>query len=157
ASIWVRMNNSAGRFIYEMASGAFGALAFTLPLLLGLLGWRYMRHPERNAETSRAAIGWLALLIGALGLVPIAKGPPLPSAGRAAIRGAGGVVGWAGSAPFVSLLSPWVATPLLGLVALFGVLVITGTPVRRIPDRLIELRTLFGYAHPEDYDDQFDE
>ncbi|HEX6449474.1 MAG TPA: DNA translocase FtsK 4TM domain-containing protein, partial [Trebonia sp.] len=154
ASIWARMNNAAGRFIYDLASGAFGALAFTIPLLLGLLGWRYMRHPERNAEISRAAIGWMALLIGALGLIHIAKGTPYPSAGAAAIRGAGGVIGWAVSAPFVSLLSPWVATPLLGLVALFGVLVITGTPVRRIPDRLIELRVLFGYEHPEaDYDD----
>jgi S-DNA-T family DNA segregation ATPase FtsK/SpoIIIE len=35
------------------------------------------------------------------------------------------------------------------------VLVITGTPVRRIPDRLIELRALFGYEQPEaDYDDE---
>jgi DNA segregation ATPase FtsK/SpoIIIE, S-DNA-T family len=153
ASIWARMNNAAGRFIYDVASGAFGALAFTIPLLLGLLGWRYMRHPERNAENSRAAIGWMALLIGALGLIHIAKGTPYPSAGAAAIRSAGGVIGWAVSAPFVSLLSPWVATPLLGLVALFGVLVITGTPVRRIPDRLMELRVLFGYEHPEAYYD----
>jgi DNA segregation ATPase FtsK/SpoIIIE, S-DNA-T family len=155
AAIWARMNNAAGRVIYEAASGAFGVLAFTIPLLLGLLGWRYMRHPERNAETSRAAIGWLALLIGALGLVHIAKGTPYPSAGAAVIRSAGGVIGWVVSAPLVGLLSPWVATPILGIVALFGVLVITGTPVRRIPDRLMELRTLFGYMNPEDYDDEF--
>jgi S-DNA-T family DNA segregation ATPase FtsK/SpoIIIE len=159
ASIWARMNNAAGKVIYDATSGAFGALAFTIPLLLGLLAWGYMRHPERNAETSRAAIGWMALLAGAVGLVHIAKGTPYPSAGAAAIRTAGGIVGWAVSAPLVSLLSPWVATPLLGLVGLFGVLVITGTPVRRIPDRLAELRMVFGYAPPDDdgeYDDEFD-
>ena len=154
ASIWARMDNGAGRVIYSAASGSFGVLAFIIPILLGLLGYRYMRHPERNAETSRAAIGWLALLVGAVGLVHIAKGTPYPSAGATAIRSAGGVIGWAVSAPLVGLLSPWVATPILGLVGLFGVLVITGTPVRRIPDRLMELRTMFGYAHPEDYDDE---
>ncbi|MBO0802576.1 MAG: DNA translocase FtsK [Nocardiopsaceae bacterium] len=151
ASIWARMDNATGRLIYDAASGAFGALAFTIPLLLGMLGWRYMRHPEGNTEISRAAIGWLALLVGALGLIHIAKGTPYPSSGVPAIRAAGGIIGWAVSAPLVKLLSPWVATPLLGLVALFGVLVITGTPVRRIPERLMELRVLFGY--PRYYDD----
>jgi S-DNA-T family DNA segregation ATPase FtsK/SpoIIIE len=158
AAIWARMPNAAGRVIYDAASGLFGTLAFTVPLLFGLLGWRYMRHPDRNEQTSRAAIGWLALLIGVLGLIHIAKGTPYPSAGANAIRGAGGIIGWAVSAPLVALLTPWVATPILGILALFGVLVITGTPVRRIPDRLLELRTLFGYQPAEEYyDDEYPE
>jgi S-DNA-T family DNA segregation ATPase FtsK/SpoIIIE len=158
ASIWVRMNNAVGRVIYQVATDTMGTLAFSLPILFGLLGWRYMRHPERNAETSRAAIGWVALLVGVLGLIHIAKGTPNPVAGLAPVRGAGGLIGWAVAAPFVNLLTAWVATPLLGLIGLFGVLVITGTPVRRIPERIAELRTLFGYAMPEDYlDDDYDE
>ncbi len=46
------------------------------------------------------------------------------------------------------------ATPLLGLVACFGLLVITGTPVRHVPARLRELSELFGYPsrEPEDLD-----
>jgi DNA segregation ATPase FtsK/SpoIIIE, S-DNA-T family len=159
ASIWARMDNAVGRGLYDVSSGAFGSLAFTIPVLLGLLAWRFMRHPDRNGETSRAAIGWVALLIGVLGLVHIAKGTPSPSDGAVAIRTAGGIIGWAVSAPLVKLLSLWVATPLLGLVALFGVLVITGTPVRQIPDRLRELKSVFGYAPPEDeyeYEDDED-
>jgi len=156
AGVWVRMRNPAGLFIYDVTSGFLGEGAFLVPLLLGLLGWRFMRHPDRNSETSRAAIGWAALLIGVIGLIHIAKGTPHPSAGAPAIRTAGGLVGYGVSAPLVSLLTPWVATPLLGLVACFGVLVITGTPVRQIPARLRELKTTFGYGSGEDYLDNED-
>jgi S-DNA-T family DNA segregation ATPase FtsK/SpoIIIE len=151
AGVWVRMRNPAGRAIYDLASGFVGDGAFMVPILLGLLGWRFMRHPERNSETSRAAIGWVALLIGVLGLLHIAKGTPHPADGAPAIRTAGGLVGYAVSAPLVSVLTVWVATPILGLVACFGLLVITGTPVRQVPARLRELGELFGYpSEPQD-------
>ena len=149
AGVWVRMGNPVGVFVYDLTSGFLGDGAFMVPVLLALLGWRFMRHPELNAETSRAAIGWVALLIGVLGLFSIAKGTPSPSHGAPAIRGAGGLIGYAVSAPLVAGLTPWVATPLLGLVACFGLLVITGTPVRRVPARLRELSVLFGYPSPE--------
>ena len=159
AGVWLRMGNPAGLLIYDLTSDFLGDGAFMVPLLLALLGWRFMRHPERNAETSRAAIGWLALLIGVLGLLSVAKGTPHPSSGAPAIRAAGGLVGYAVSAPLVGVLTSWVATPLLGLVACFGLLVITGTPVRQVPARLRELRELFGYASvdPEDFDEEHGE
>ena len=63
--------------------------------------------------------------------------------------------------PLATGLTPWVATPLLGLVGCYGLLVITGTPVRHVPDRLAGLAELFGYQRPfdEDYDedDDYDE
>ena len=149
AGVWLRMGNPAGRLIYDLTSGFLGDGAFTVPVLLALLGWRFMRHPELNAETSRAVIGWVALLIGVLGLFSIAKGTPNPSHGAPAIRAAGGLIGYAVSAPLVAGLTPWVATPLLGLVACFGLLVITGTPVRHVPARLRELSELFGYPSRE--------
>ncbi|MCL2584425.1 MAG: DNA translocase FtsK 4TM domain-containing protein, partial [Streptosporangiales bacterium] len=156
AAIWARMNNRVFELIYEGASGLFGVLAFTIPLLLGLHGWRYLRHPERNDDISRGAIGWAALMVGALGLIHVAKGTPYPSAGAPAIRSAGGIIGWLVSAPLVALLSPWVAVPVLGILGLFGVLVITGTPLRQVPERLRELRTLFGYTpvYPDEYYDE---
>jgi DNA segregation ATPase FtsK/SpoIIIE, S-DNA-T family len=153
AAVWVRMNNAAGRAVYDLTSGALGEGAFTIPVLLTLLGWRFMRHPDRNSETSRAAIGWVALLIGLLGLIHIAKGTPRPADGVTAIRAAGGLVGYAVSAPLVTGLTVWVATPLLGLVACFGLLVITGTPVRQVPARLRELKVLFGYPSDEGNED----
>jgi DNA segregation ATPase FtsK/SpoIIIE-like protein len=143
ATAWWRIGSPAGRLLADVVRGAFGAGAWTVPVLLTLLAWRLLRHPDRNSDTARVVIGWAALIIGALGLVHIANGTPQPSAGAAAMRGAGGFIGFFASAPLVATVTPWVAAPLLALVAGFGLLVITGTPLHRVPGRLAEL---YGFA-----------
>ena len=140
ATTWVGIGSGLGRLMSAAVTGAFGSLAWTVPLLLALLAWRFLRHPDRNAETGRITIGGAALVIGALGLVHIAHGTPSPSNGADAVRGAGGLIGYAVSAPLVAGLTPWVAAPLLALLCGFGLLVITGTPLHRVPNRLAELR-----------------
>ena len=140
ATTWFHLHNVAGRLMADVFLGAFGSAAWTVPLLLGLLAWRFLRHPERNAQTGRMVIGWTCLLLGGLGLVHIAAGTPQPGAGADAMRAGGGLIGFFVSAPLVAALTPWIAAPLLALVSGFGLLVITGTPVHRVPDRLAELR-----------------
>jgi DNA segregation ATPase FtsK/SpoIIIE, S-DNA-T family len=140
ATIWFQMDNAVGRGMSDLIRGLFGSAAWLLPILLGLLAWRYLRHPERNAQTGRMVIGWTAFMLGALGLIHIAAGTPHPSAGAIAMRSGGGLIGFAVSAPLVAGLTPWAAAPLLALVSGFGLLVITGTPLHRVPDRLTELR-----------------
>jgi S-DNA-T family DNA segregation ATPase FtsK/SpoIIIE len=140
ATTWFRMDNLLGRAMSDVIRGLFGSAAWLLPILLGLLAWRYLRHPERNAQTGRMVIGWTAFMLGALGLIHIAAGTPHPSAGAIAMRSGGGLIGFAVSAPLVAALTPWAAAPLLALVSGFGLLVITGTPLHRVPDRLNELR-----------------
>ncbi len=157
ATTWTRMHNAAALGISGLLHGAFGSAAWLLPLLLGLLAWRYLRHPERNAQTGRMVIGWTALLIGALGLIHIAAGTPHLSAGSAALQSGGGLIGFAVAAPLVAGLTPWFAAPLLALVSGFGLLVITGTPLHKVPDRLSELRNLgqreMGAAPPDAAED----
>ena len=46
---------------------------------------------------------------------------------------AGGVVGYLASAPLVHLVTKWAAAPVLAAVTGFGLLVITGTPLHRVP------------------------
>ena len=140
------MHNVAGRVMTLVVRGAFGSLTWTVPVLLALLGWRFLRHPERNAETGRMVIGWLALIVGALGLLHIAHGTPQPADGSAAMRHAGGLIGFFASAPLVDALTPWVAAPLLALVAGFGILVITATPLHLVPERLAGLLRRPGAA-----------
>jgi S-DNA-T family DNA segregation ATPase FtsK/SpoIIIE len=142
AAIWWGMGTVVGRIVTGAIRGGFGSAAWTVPLLFALLAWRFLRHPDRNSETARVTIGWTALIVGVLGLVHIAHGTPSPSAGEAAIRAAGGLIGYIASAPLVAAITPWFAAPLLALIAGFGVLVITGTPLHRIPDRIAELRGL---------------
>ncbi len=161
ASLWGRMGNTAGRAIQTAATGAFGSLAWVLPVLAVLLAWRFLRHPDRNTETVRASIGWTALLLGAAGLIHMAKGTPRPSDGARAIRMAGGFVGYVMSGPLAAAVTPWAAAALLALLAVYGLLLISGTPVHRIPERLAELRVLFGHgrpqAGPDDDDFEIDE
>ncbi|HEV8276109.1 MAG TPA: DNA translocase FtsK 4TM domain-containing protein [Streptosporangiaceae bacterium] len=142
ATTWWNMGNIASQVMTALVWGAFGSLAWSVPILLLLLAWRFLRHPDRNAETGRLTIGASALLIGALGLVHIAHGTPAPADGADAMRAAGGFIGYAASAPLVAAVTSWVAAPLLALVCGFGLLVITGTPLHRVPDRLAELRGL---------------
>jgi len=148
AGLWFRMPNAAGRSIRTVALGGFGSLAWVIPVLGLLLAWRFLRHPDRNTETIRATIGWTALLLGALGLIHIAKGTPRPSDGARAMHLAGGYIGYAMSAPLSSSVTTWAAVALLTLLALYGILLISGTTVHRIPERLRELREMFGHGEP---------
>jgi DNA segregation ATPase FtsK/SpoIIIE, S-DNA-T family len=122
----------------------FGSGSWTAPILAALLAWRFLRHPDRNADTARMVIGWTALLAAVLGLVHIASGTPGLTAGMPAIRSAGGLMGYVVSAPMVALITKWAAIPMLALVAGFGLLVITGTPLHRVPDRIAELRAFMA-------------
>ena len=142
AVTWGHLGSGLGRLLGHVIRGSFGRGALAIPVLLGLRAWRLLRHPDRNAETGRVVIGWSALLVGALGLVHVANGAPGPSAGAPALRAAGGLIGFAVSAPLVAGLTAWVAVPVLALVAGFGVLVVTGTPVHQIGTRLAEFRAL---------------
>jgi len=152
AVIWWHMGNPVGRGLSALVRGGFGSAAWTLPILLGLLAWRYLRHPDRNADTARMLIGWIALIIGGLGLVHIAHGTPRLGApnGLAAVRAAGGVIGYAVSTPLVAAVTPWVAVPLLALIAGFGLLVVTGTPLHRVPGRVVDLHGfMWGRPAPD--------
>jgi len=139
AAAWWNIGSPVGRLLAGVVKGAFGAGAPAVPVLLALLAWRLLRHPDRNAETARVVIGWAALVVGGLGLVHIANGTPQPSDGAAAMRGAGGFIGFFASAPLVAAVTPWVAAPLLALVTGFGLLVVSGTPLHRVPGRIAEL------------------
>jgi DNA segregation ATPase FtsK/SpoIIIE, S-DNA-T family len=54
-------------------------------------------------------------------------------------------VGYAVSGPLAAAVTPWVAAPLLALLSAFGLLVISGTPLHRVPERFAEIREMFGH------------
>ncbi len=144
AMTWRDTGSGVSDAVNTVLHAVFGSLAWALPLLLGLLAWRYLRHPDQNADTGRMVIGWSALLVGVLGVIHVANGTPYP-AGDASntmdrVSQAGGLVGFIVSAPPMSILPQWITIPLLLLLSGFGILVITATPVHRIPERLGELK-----------------
>jgi S-DNA-T family DNA segregation ATPase FtsK/SpoIIIE len=152
AMTWRNADGAVSGVVNAAVHGVFGSLAWALPLLLGLLAWRYLRHPDQNADTGRMVIGWAALMIGVLGVIHVANGTPYPAGegqGMDKVSAAGGMIGFIVSAPPMSILPPWITIPLLLLLSGFGVLVITATPVHRIPERLAELRHMLFERHTE--------
>ena len=150
--VWWRLPGPIGPGIVAVVRGMVGSGAVVVPVLLVALAWRILRHPDRVSASGRIVIGWGALSFGVLGLLHIAHGSPEPSLGATAVRHAGGTVGFMVAAPLESGLTVWLAVPLLGLLAAFGVLVVTATPVNGIPKRLMELRDKLLRRTPTDPD-----
>jgi DNA segregation ATPase FtsK/SpoIIIE, S-DNA-T family len=154
AAIWWHLG-LIGKPLTAVMLGLFGSAAWTVPILLGLLAVRFLRHPDSNADTGRMVIGWTALLVGALGLLHIADGTPGPANGGAAMRAAGGLVGYIAASPLVHLATKWAAVPVLAAVTGFGLLVVTGTPLHQVPRRLAGLHGfMMGKPPAEDELDQ---
>ena len=139
-SVWWNVTSGLGGIVSAIVTGAFGSLDVVVPFLLLGLAWRVLRKPEESAATGRVTIGWGALVLSVCGLVHVAHGTPLPADGAEAMQSAGGWFGWLASAPVVSATHPVVAALLLLLLAAFGVLVVTATPIAAVPERLRALR-----------------
>lgn len=142
AAVWWQLPGGVMDFARSLTSGAVGKVGWFIPLFLVYAGWRTLRDPERNGPAGRQVIGWSAFSLGLLGIVHIANGNPQPVLGDATnLQEAGGAVGYVTSSLLLDLMqTPYVVVPLLGLLALFGVLIITATPVYQVPARLAALR-----------------
>ncbi len=136
---WFRPDGVVTIALEKVVRGGIGILAMALPVLLALLAWRTLRHPEQHEDTGRVVIGITALGVGVLGILHIAAGVPSPADDMAGVRESGGVVGWLVSAPLDAALSGWVAVPLLLLLSGFGLLVVTATPIAKVPERVADL------------------
>ncbi|MFJ4680175.1 DNA translocase FtsK [Kitasatospora sp. NPDC088783] len=148
AGTWFSPQGWLGEAATNVVSGLFGRLDVLVPFLFGALAVRLMRHPELPEANGRIAIGLSTLVVGVLGLVHIGCGAPAMGAGATRIRQAGGLIGWAASTPMMAAAGPPLAVPLLLLVAFFGLLVVTATPVNRIPERLRLLGVRLGVVEP---------
>jgi len=138
AEFWWGLPGPVGAAIRVGVSGVVGTLAYAAPILLALMAWRTLRHPDRNGPGGRQAVGWSALILGLLGLVNIARGLPRTHEPER-LREAGGVLGYISSSLLADLLSVFVAVPLLVLLTLFGVLVVLGIPLHEIASRTAQL------------------
>ena len=120
----------AGEFVASVLRGGFGRGALLLPVLLLLGAWRVLRHPESSGGRGRLFVGWSALSLGALGVLHVARSAQIPTDDR------GGLVGFLLGDPLRAGLTAWVAIPVLVLLAVFGLLVVTATPMHQVPAAL---------------------
>ncbi|WP_217163839.1 DNA translocase FtsK [Streptomyces sp. AC512_CC834] len=167
AGTWADLKGPVGDLVEILVTGAFGRLDLLVPILLGAIAGRLIRHPEKPEANGRIVIGLSALVIGVLGQVHIACGSPARGEGMQSIRDAGGLIGWGAATPLSYSMTDVLAVPLLVLLTLFGLLVVTATPVNAIPQRLRQLGVRLGVVgepeadaftdDDERYDDQWRE
>lgn len=156
AGTWSNLRGPVGDLVEIIVTGAFGRLDLLVPILLAVIAVRFIRHPEKPEANGRIVIGLSALVIGVLGQVHIACGAPARSDGMQAIRDAGGLIGWGAATPLTYTMGEVLAVPLLVLLTVFGLLVVTATPVNAIPRRLRELGVRLGIL-PDPEEDELGE
>ncbi|MFJ9634660.1 DNA translocase FtsK [Streptomyces sp. NPDC091280] len=157
AGTWADLRGPVGDLVEILVTGAFGRLDLLVPILLAVIAVRFIRHPEKPEANGRIVIGLSALVIGVLGQVHIACGAPARSDGMQAIRDAGGLIGWGVATPLTYTMGEVLAVPLLVLLTIFGLLVVTATPVNAIPQRLRLLGVKLGIVHDPEAEDEFGE
>lgn len=157
AGTWSNLSGPVGDLVTMLVTGAFGRLDLLVPILLGVMAVRFIRHPEQTDANGRIGVGLSALVIGVLGLVHIACGAPGRDEGTTAMQNAGGLIGWGASKPLIFTMGAPLAVPMLVLLTVFGLLVVTATPVNAIPQRLRRLGIRLGIITPNEYDEGYGE
>ncbi|MEZ3181926.1 cell division protein FtsK [Streptomyces pimonensis] len=154
AGTWADLKGPVGDLVEVLVAGAFGRLDLLVPVLIAVIAVRFIRHPEKPEANGRIVIGLSALVIGVLGQIHIGCGSPARSDGMQAIRDAGGLIGWGAATPLSSTMTDVLAVPLLVLLTVFGLLVVTATPVNAVPQRLRQLGVRLGLVRepePEEF------
>jgi S-DNA-T family DNA segregation ATPase FtsK/SpoIIIE len=159
--VWWHGSSPVAKAVAGVVHGTVGASAAALPLLLVVLAWRLLRHEPEPESRGRRSVGWLILAAGVTGMVHLANNAPDWSLGLSKVGRAGGVLGFLSSSPLLSLPRP-LAGLLLLILSVFGLLVLTATPVHAVPHLLGEwgdryfrtpLNTLETSLSSEDPDD----
>jgi S-DNA-T family DNA segregation ATPase FtsK/SpoIIIE len=147
AGTWFHSDNIVGRAVYSVIYGGFGQIGFFAPVVLLYFAFRLFRVPEDSKATGRIIIGTLALLLSSTGLAHLLNGSI--GTGATAMREGGGWLGYAVSTPLVTLMTSVLAYPVLFIVFVFGILVITATPVSQVFARIASASSWIWSKRPE--------
>ncbi|MGC4793748.1 DNA translocase FtsK 4TM domain-containing protein [Micromonospora saelicesensis] len=131
-ALWLSGAGPVGARLADTIRLFLGAISVVVPVLLMIGAWRLMRQPADPEHRGRGLIGWGSLLVSTAALLQIGQDPADPLERDFA----GGLVGAGVGGLLERAVTAWVAVPLLILLLLFGLLVVTATPINKIPERL---------------------
>ncbi|MEV1291689.1 DNA translocase FtsK [Pseudonocardia sp. NPDC049635] len=144
AGLWWQAGGSVGYWFTFVVQAVVGVASVLIPLILLGIGVVLVTTPAHPEARPRIVAGSLLLALGVLGLVHLARGGP---AEPDAWRDAGGAIGYVAGTPLEAGLTVWTAVPVLVLLTLYALLLVTGIPVRELPDRF---RRLTGQLPPDE-------
>ncbi|MBB3678343.1 FtsK/SpoIIIE family DNA translocase [Modestobacter versicolor] len=153
AATWTDGIGPVGAGLSDGVRVLIGALTVALPVVLFLVALRLLRHPPHPEARGRLMIGWVSVVAAVVGVAHVV-GPDDSATDR---TGAGGLLGWAVGTPLTAGMGPIVTVLLLVLLAFFGLLVVTATPVHQVPERLREWADRQLGRDGEYDDDEYDE
>lgn len=131
ASCWFDAARPVGAWIDSVLRLFIGSGVVVLPVVTAAVAVLLMRtEPDPDARP-RLVLGAAMVALPVLGLWHLWAGSPDTPDGR---QHAAGFIGFAIGGPLSEGLSVWIAAPLLFIGSLFGVLLLTGTTIREVPD-----------------------
>jgi S-DNA-T family DNA segregation ATPase FtsK/SpoIIIE len=134
-AVWAGSAGPVGVWVADMVRLFLGNLAVLLPLLLFFGAIRLMREPADPEHRGRTLVGWTAIIVATAALLHISG----PASDNPKVDQAGGLLGFGIGGLLERAVTAWVAVPLLLLLFVFGFLVITATPIAKIPERVTQL------------------
>jgi len=157
ASSWFGAARPVGAWVDMVLRTFIGSAVMVLPAVTAVVAVGLMRTQPNPDARPRLILGSSLIALSLLGLCHLWAGSPEAPEAR---RHAAGFVGFAIGGPLSDGLTAWIAAPLLFIGALFGLLLLTGTTIREVPDAV---RAMFGtrlfqrdYADDDYYDKQDD-
>jgi DNA segregation ATPase FtsK/SpoIIIE, S-DNA-T family len=151
ASSWFDAARPVGAWVDTVLRTLIGSAVLALPVVLAAVAVVLMRTQPIPEARPRLILGASLIALSVLGLRHLWSGSPEEPDLR---RRAAGFVGFAIGGPLSDGLTAWIAAPLLFIGGLFGLLLLTGTTVREVPE---VLRAMFSTRpFQRDYDDQYD-
>lgn len=147
AGTWFHADNIVGRAVYAFVYGGFGRIGFATPIVLIYFAFKLFRTPEDKAALGRVVVGTLALLLSSTGISHLLNGSI--GTGATAMREGGGWIGYAVTTPLVSLMTSVLTYPVLIIIFIFGLLVVTATPVSQLLDRFTSSISWLWSKRPE--------
>lgn len=149
AAVWFSAGGPVGRWAGGVIRAITGSASAVLPFVLSGIAVVLMRTEPRPEIRPRLVLGGALMGLPLLGLWHIADGAPSDAEGRSR---AAGFVGFVMGGPVTEGFTAWLSTPILLLATLFGALLLTGTTVREVPQRL---REYFGAGAAEAVDGEY--
>jgi len=138
ASSWFDAARPIGAWVDSVLRIFIGSAVALLPVVTAAIAVLLMRTEPNPEARPRLVLGAAMVALPVLGLWHLWAGSPDSPVGRAH---AAGFIGFAIGGPLSEGLTAWICAPLLFIGALFGVLLLSGTTIREVPDTL---RSLFG-------------
>jgi DNA segregation ATPase FtsK/SpoIIIE, S-DNA-T family len=151
AGSWFDAARPLGAWVDTLLRTFIGSGVLALPLVTAGVAVTLMRTQPNPDARPRLILGATLMALSVLGLRHLWSGSPEDPELR---RRAAGFVGFAIGGPLSDGLTAWIAAPLLFIGALFGLLLLTGTTIREVPDAV---RAMFGTRpFQRDYESEYD-